>query len=102
MKKLVLADKELLEVKKILKDNIPNNSKVYAFGSRVTGDVKKYSDLDLALDFDRKISLEEFADLREKFSESNLIFSVDLVDLNNINFDFKNLILNSGTEIVYN
>ena len=102
MNKINLSENELEEVKKIFRDNLPANSKVYVFGSRITDKIKKYSDLDLAFDFGRKMTLDETAKLREEFSNSNLIFTVDIVDLHSISHDFKAKILNDCIEIVYN
>lgn len=52
----------------------------YVFGSRSRGDAAEFSDLDLAYDVD--IGLTELAGLETAFSESDLPFNVDLLDLN--------------------
>lgn len=76
---------------------------VVAFGSRVRGDNHKYSDLDLAIQFPntlegqartRAMTLMDLA-----FKESELPFSVDLLDLDSVNSDFKELILRTGQRI---
>ncbi len=66
---------------------------VRAFGSRVGGTPKDYSDLDLAVLAPRKMSLEALAKLREAFSESDLPFRVDVLDWNSISDEFKRVIL---------
>lgn len=66
--------------------------KVWAFGSRVNGTAKKFSDLDLALDAGREIGLLEMGDLREAFQESDLPISVDLVDLSSVRKEFRKII----------
>jgi predicted nucleotidyltransferase len=53
---------------------------VLAFGSRVTGGARPYSDLDLALVGASRIPLEELQRLREAFEDSPLPMRVDLVD----------------------
>lgn len=54
---------------------------VWAFGSRVHGrNLKRYSDLDLALLTQEPLSLDALAELRDAFAESDLPFRVDLVD----------------------
>ena len=50
------------------------------FGSRAGGLGKPYSDLDLALMTEQPLTLEQWADLQEAFSASDLPFRVDLVD----------------------
>ena len=74
-----LDSHELAEVQQILKEHMPEYT-VWAFGSRVRGDAKKYSDLDLAIITDAPISLSKMADLKEAFNDSSLIFKVDIVD----------------------
>jgi type I restriction enzyme S subunit len=53
---------------------------VWAFGSRVKGRVKPYSDLDLAVISDKPLSLGIRGGLAEDFSESDLPWRVDVVD----------------------
>jgi len=56
----------------ILRANLPPKTKVWLFGSRATGRARPYSDLDLAIDVDRPMTLDELAILGEAFSESDL------------------------------
>jgi predicted nucleotidyltransferase len=53
---------------------------VWAFGSRVNGRAKKYSDLDIAVLSDKPLSLYDYATLKEAFDESDLPYRVDIVD----------------------
>ena len=62
----------------------------YAFGSRVKGTARELSDLDICF-FDT-IPLKDLSDLRERFEESNLPFTVDLVNWNRCSTEFKQLI----------
>ena len=64
----------------ILRVHLPQNTKVWVFGSRVTGRARRYSDLDLAIDAGRRLTLDEIAALAEAFSDSDLPYQVDLVD----------------------
>jgi len=59
----------------------------YAFGSRVKGTQKLLSDLDLC--FIEPIPSNILAHIREDFEESNLPFTVDLVDWNMCDETFK-------------
>ena len=54
---LAMTAEELSLLQSILKHYVPN-FKVWAFGSRVTGTHKPYSDLDLALVGDEPISIQ--------------------------------------------
>ncbi len=79
-------------VRDILAGLLPANAKVWAFGSRTTGRAHQYSDLDLAIDAERRLSLDELASLREAFSDSDLPFRVDVLDWQAADDRFRALI----------
>ena len=66
-------------VRDLLRRHVPGRE-VGAFGSRVKGTAKPYSDLDLAILGDQPLPLSARSDLAEAFTESDLPFKVDLVD----------------------
>ena len=51
-----------------------------AFGSRVQGNAKPFSDLDLAVMGETPLDFRQLAALKDAFAESNLPFRVDVVD----------------------
>ena len=53
---------------------------VWAFGSRVGGPCKPYSDLDIAIVSAQPLPLQLLAEVAEAFSESDLPWKVDLID----------------------
>src|SRR5271157_2595364 len=55
----------------ILNAHLPHGSTAWVFGSRVTGRARRYSDLDLAIDAARPLTLDEIAVLGEAFSDSD-------------------------------
>ena len=71
-------------VLEILRANLPQSSEVWVFGSRATGRARRHSDLDLAIDAGRPLTLDEYAGLSEAFSDSDLPYHVDFVDWHNI------------------
>jgi predicted nucleotidyltransferase len=77
---LAISPDHLAIVRDILGSILPADAKVSAFGSRATGRVKPYSDLDLLIDAGRRLTLTESADLSEAFSESDLPWKVDFID----------------------
>ncbi len=79
-------------VKQILKKHLPLGSKVWVFGSRAVKAKKEFSDLDLAIDSNQILPLSILSSLAHDFSESDLPYKVDVVDLNNINDNFRNKI----------
>lgn len=85
---LDLTPEQLEVTRAILRRRVPGVP-VWAFGSRVTGKARKYSDLDLAVGNDRPLPLAVLAELENDFSESDLGFRVDVVDWVSANEEFK-------------
>lgn len=79
MPALAVEASELEIILDILRRHVPDRE-IWAFGSRVTGNAKPYSDLDLAVMGDAPLPLATAAALAEAFSDSPLPFKVDLVD----------------------
>jgi predicted nucleotidyltransferase len=73
-------------------EHLPQGGKVWVFGSRATGRARRYSDLDLAIDAGRRLTLAEAAMLREAFEESDLPYRVDIVDWHAIDERFRRFI----------
>ncbi len=65
---------------------------VRAFGSRVNGTTKSYSDLDLAVVGSGKLSDDTLRCLKEAFEESDLPFRVDVLDWNATSPGFQKVI----------
>jgi predicted nucleotidyltransferase len=72
---------------KIIRDILRDYTNVYVFGSRVKEAYKQFSDLDLCLKND--ISDYDYELLKEQFENSDLPFTVDLVQYNRIDESFK-------------
>jgi type I restriction enzyme S subunit len=85
-------------VKRILAEHVPEFD-VLAFGSRVTGEAKPFSDLDLVVMTTDPLPLRRLARLQEAFSESDLPMKVDLVDWAAVDENFR-AVIRKGTEIV--
>lgn len=74
----------------MIADILQNQKNVFIFGSRVKGTAAKYSDLDICLKDD--ISPYEYELLKEKFENSDLPFTVDIVEYNRVSNSFKKII----------
>lgn len=85
------APKDLDAVRAILARHVPDRE-VRVFGSRVTGPVKPFSDLDLVLMGDEPLDLLTRAALVDAFDESDLPFRVDLVEWASTADAFRELI----------
>jgi predicted nucleotidyltransferase len=77
----------------ILRAHLPPSTKAWAFGSRAVGRARRYSDLDLALDAGRRLTLDETARLAEAFSNSDLPYRVDLIDWHDIDDRWRQMIV---------
>ncbi len=85
---LDLLPEQLDLTREILRKRVPGLP-VWAFGSRVTGKARKYSDLDLAVGGDKPLPFSILAELENDFSESDLGFRVDVVDWVSASEEFK-------------
>ena len=76
-------------VRRILWAHLPSGTRVSVFGSRATGrGLKPHSDLDLLIDSPVELPLMTMADVREALSESDLPFSVNLLDRRDASAEF--------------
>jgi len=79
-------------VLEVLRAHLPPGIQVWVFGSRATGRARRYSDLDLAIDAGRPLTLDDGAELAESFSDSELPYRVDIVDWHAIDDRFREII----------
>ena len=89
---------ELNIVKKIIEQQLPNQN-IFAFGSRATTLYKRHSDLDLCVMGERPLSLQQFSELREAFSNSDLPMRVDIVDGLTASPEFMAIIKNNAVQL---
>lgn len=76
-------------VRRILWRYLPSGTRVSVFGSRATGrGFKPHSDLDLLIDSPMELSLAALADLKDALAESDLPFSVDLIERRDASAEF--------------
>jgi type I restriction enzyme S subunit len=68
----------------------------YAFGSRVTGGARPYSDLDMVLKGPVPLSVTRMGTLRERFQESSLPFRVNIVDWHALGEAFRRIVDEQG------
>jgi len=86
-----LSPDHLALVKHILAAHLPT-VEVRAFGSRVTGQARPYSDLDLVLMSREKLDRPTLYRLEEAFAASDLPFRVDVLDWQRLSASFQRLI----------
>jgi predicted nucleotidyltransferase len=92
MKNLIdLRHDYLAIVESVLKQYLQDYT-VWAFGSRVAGTARKFSDLDLAVISDAPLDFGLIGMVRDAFSESDLPFKVDVVDWADLSREFREII----------
>lgn len=92
---LKVTAEELEIILQLLCRHVPGRE-VRAFGSRVGGAPKTFSDLDLVIMGEASLPIAVRADLREAFIESALPFRVDLVDWATTDSRFRDIIMASS------
>lgn len=91
-----LSADQLAQVREIVRRHV-QDGELFAFGSRVSGRAKKFSDLDLMIKATGDLPRRTLADLRETFEASDLPITVDVVDWNTCTEQFRGLV---GAQLV--
>ena len=86
-----LPPRQLAAVRRILHEHTPG-CEVRAFGSRVAGRAKPWSDLDLAIVAPTALGWENIAIISEAFQESDLPIRVDVLDWHAVSPGFRTVI----------
>lgn len=89
--RLDIRSNDLDILRSILQQHVPERE-VRAFGSRVNGTARQFSDLDLAVMGETPLTFDTVAALSEAFSDSNLPFKVDIVDWASVSPQFQAII----------
>ena len=91
MNKIKINENQRELISTVLNKFVPEYP-VFAFGSRVTGTEKPFSDLDLIILSDKPIPPLTMYHLNHAFDESILPFKIDLLDSSSISDDFRKII----------
>ena len=95
---LRINEQELETVRGILESEVPDTS-VIAFGSRVTGKSRPYSDLDLAIMTETPIGLSKIASIKDAFDQCDLVWPVDIIDWSTTSERFRKIIKDSYVRV---
>lgn len=88
---IMLSQHDWKEVIKVLSEYLPEYT-VWAFGSRVAGNAKPFSDLDLVILTEQPLSFVSMATIKDAFDESDVTVRVDVVDWAATNDAFRKII----------
>lgn len=82
-------------LKRIVYKYLPDDLyKAFIFGSRATGQNRKYSDIDLGISGPRPLTPKEYVSIQSELEESDIPYRVDLVDFAKVNDKFKRTLSN--------
>ncbi len=90
-----LSPEHLDQVRDILRRLVPDR-RVIAFGSRVSGEARPFSDLDLLLVSEKPLDWRLLCELRLAFSESDLPVVADLLDRHDLDEAMVRLVKQQG------
>lgn len=94
------------KIQKVLKESVEilkrglEPERIILFGSRAKGEERPYSDIDLAIEGAKSLSIRELRKLKEKLETISWPFFIDLVFLEKTEEEFKNWIYKTG-KILY-
>jgi len=93
-----LRPEQLALVRRLLAEHVPE-CEVRAFGSRVKGTAKPYSDLDLVVTGTVKLERSRLNRLEEAFEESTLPFRVEVMDWWTLSVAFREAIAGEAVQV---
>ncbi len=64
---------------------------VFFFGSRVAGNFRERSDIDIGIEGSKPIPIETLARIKEEVLELPILYKIDIVDFRSADKDFYNL-----------
>lgn len=89
-----IEEKYLAEIRRILSEHV-SDCEVRAFGSRLEGKAREFSDLDLVLVGGEKLNWRRIESLKDAFSSSDIPIIVDVIDWHAISDEFRAIIKNN-------
>ncbi len=88
---------DLESVRQIVLDALKGHrAKVWLFGSQATGQARRYSDIDVAILPLEPLPALTFSNIREALEESNILRTVDVVDLSDADEALRQRVLKEG------
>lgn len=82
------------EILRILAHHISLETyQVFLFGSRASGKAKKWSDYDIGIKGQQKLSYSTLSKIESNLEESDIPYQVDIIDLNRVSEKFLELAL---------
>ena len=93
----VIEDAALDNVRHIVFEKLRGTAaRVYLFGSRARGSSRAASDIDIGILDDAPLADGLLSDIRETLFESTIPYRVDVVDLGQVDAEFRRRVLTEG------
>lgn len=91
------------QIQKILFRHLsPKDYQVFLFGSRATGEARKWSDWDIGIKGKDRLPLLTMFQIKDDLENSNIPYRVDVVDLNRTSDKFKKIALKTSQKWLIN
>ena len=88
----MLDSKSLSQIREIIAEHLNlREYQVFIFGSRASPQTWKFSDIDIGIEGKHKLPARLLAVLDEAFEESDLPYTVDVVDFSSVSDTFKRI-----------
>ena len=88
---------DLITVRQILLDHFHDyNVKIYLFGSHARSTPRRISDIDIAIIPEQELPIDLISEARQVLENSNILASVDLVDLSTTSQGLFNRVMKEG------
>ena len=99
---MIIRQKDRNLIITLAKENLKQELKILAYGSRVNGEAHDTSDLDLVLvsKNKEKININDFVNFIEALKDSNIPIFVQVLDLNRIPETIHKNILDNNEELM--
>ena len=94
-----MSDLPLEEVRACVSRAGLPDARIVCFGSRVAGNARPGSDLDIAVDMGRPLTFAELARIREAFDDSDLPMRVDASDFTRLEPAFRDRALRDAVAV---
>lgn len=93
----VIEDAALDNARRIVLEKLRGTTaRVYLFGSRARGSSRAASDIDIGIIDDAPLADRLLSDIRETLFESTIPYRVDVVDLGQVDAQFRQRVLTEG------
>lgn len=73
--------------------------KIILFGSRVLGTAQKYSDVDVAIDFEDNQQPLKSQIIKDLLDQKRFPYLIDIITLNNVSPEFKKVVEETGVVV---